>query len=164
MIRTLLVLGCVLAFLLALAGMYWGWSNRARRQASLPQLPDVPSDLGSPIAPELTGLYIGTTVATEWQNRIVVHTLGERADAVATCTEQGVLIDRQGSGPIFIPSAQLIDARLEAAVAGKVMGAGGLLVLRWAHGDLELDTALRADDKSLYPTWVNAIEGRALHG
>lgn len=164
MIRVLLVLGCVLVFALALAGMYWGWSSRARRQADLPALPMPPESLQAPTAPLLTGLYVGTTVATQWQNRIVAQTLGERADAVATCTNDGVLIDRQGSGPIFIPAGQLVDARLEAAVAGKVMGPGGLLVIRWRHGDYELDTALRADDKSLYPLWVNAIEGRALHG
>jgi len=164
MTRTLLSLACVVAFVLALCGMYWGWSARARRQSDLPALPDVPETLSDATAPTLTGLYVGTTVATQWQNRIVVHTLGERADAVATCTPEGVLIERQGSVPIFIPTTQLTDARLEAAVAGKVMGPGGLLVLRWTHGSYELDTALRADDKTLYPLWVNAIEGRALHG
>jgi len=163
-IRFLLVLACIAGFVLVLAGMWWGWAARGHRQSGLPPLADRPAELGASLAPSLTGLYVGTTVATQWQNRIVARGLGLRAAAVASLTTAGVLIERQGSDAIFIPSGQLVDARLEAAVAGKVMGAGGLLVLRWQHGDFELDSAIRADDKSLYPLWVKAIERRAVHG
>jgi hypothetical protein len=160
MTRIELVIGCLVLFALVIAGMRLGWSNRAARQAELPELPAVPADLGADRAPALTGLYVGTTIATQWQNRVVVHTLGERADATARLTAAGALIERAGSIAIFIPSGRLIDARLEPALAGKVVGEGGLLVLRWRHGDTDLDTGLRADDKTLYPDWVTAIEGR----
>ena len=39
-----------------------------------------------------------------------------------------------------------------------MVGSGGLLVLRWRHGETDLDTGLRADDKTVYPDWVTAIE------
>jgi hypothetical protein len=164
MTRAELVLLFLALFLLALVGMRWGWQNRARRQASLPELPVVPAELGSDLAPKLTGLYVGTTHACQWQNRIVARGLGERADSVARLTPAGVLIERQGSEPIFVPSGQLIDARLEPALAGKVVGQGGLLVLRWHHGDFELDSGVRADDRTVYPAWVRAIETQGVIG
>ena len=164
MTRAELVLLFIGLFLLVLAGMWWGWQNRAKRQAGLPELPAVPIEIGADLAPELTGLYVGTTVATQWQNRIVARGLGERADSVARLIPAGVVIERQGSGPIFIPSGQLLDARLEPALAGKVVGQGGLLVLRWHHGDLDLDTGLRADDRTVYPAWVRAIQTQGVIG
>lgn len=161
MIRILLVAACVVAFALALAGMRRGWRQRARRQGALPPLPTPPRtrDLvpAADLAPALTGLYIGSTVGQSWQDRIVVHGLGERAEVTARLTPAGALLDRVGSGPLFIPAAQLIDARLEPALAGKVVGRGGLLVLRWRLGDTVLDTGIRADDKSLYTDWIAAI-------
>jgi hypothetical protein len=45
-------------------------------------------------------------------------------------------------------------------LAGNVMGQGGLLVLRWRLGPVEMDTGFRADDKTTYPAWVQAINGK----
>jgi hypothetical protein len=157
MSRTLVVLLLVLVFAVLLALVWLGWRGRARRQSDLPPLPPVPQTLGPELLPPLTGLYVGTTVSAQWQNRIVVHTLGERADAVLHLSADGVVIRRQGAPGIHIPAAALIDARLEPALAGKVVGRGGLLVLRWQHGDVLLDTGLRADDKAGYPDWVQTI-------
>jgi hypothetical protein len=150
-------------FLLTLVGMGWGWRNRSRQQP-LPELPARPDEPGADLVPPMTGLYVGTTTAYRWQDRIVARSLGERADAVARLTDAGVLIDRQGSKDIFIPRLQLIDARLEPALAGKVVGQGGLMVLRWRHGDTELDTGIRADDRTVYPTWVRAIDSQGVIG
>jgi len=157
MIRWTLVTALVLLFVLALAGMRLGWRHRGRRQDWLPELPIVPAALGAELAASLSGLYVGSTVATRWQDRIVARGLGARAESVARLTEAGALIERQGSTPIFIPAGQLIDARLEPALAGKVVGLGGLLVLRWRHGEHDLDTGIRADDKTGYPGWITAI-------
>ena len=83
--------------------------------------------------------------------------VGERADCTAHLTAAGVLVERQGTGSIFIPAAQLVDARLEPALAGKVVGRGGLLVLRWQLGNALLDTGVRGDDRRQYAQWVQAI-------
>lgn len=159
--RVELVLLFAVVFLLALAGFWLGWRNRAKRQADLPPLAAVPADLGEGLAPPLTGLYVGTTFATEWQNRVVAHTLGLRAEATSRLTPAGAVIDRQGSPTVFIPAAALVDARLEPALAGKVVGRGGLLVLRWQHGDALLDTGLLAEDKTRYPDWISAVTALA---
>ncbi len=157
MTRALLVLTCVVFVLLLLAGMWLGWRNRARRQAGLPDLPAVPAELGAQRLPPATGLYVGTTFATSWQDRVVHAGLGRRAEATLALYDSGAVIDRSGATPVFVPADDLLDARLAPALAGKVMGAGGLLVLRWRLGDNELDTGFRADDKSVYPSWVRTL-------
>jgi hypothetical protein len=156
MTRLLLVLVCVGVLLLLLAGMRWGWRNRAKRQAYLPALPGVPAELGA-ASLSASGLYVGTTFATSWQDRVVHQGLGVRAEASATLYPAGLLIERDGAEPVFVPKEALVGVRLAPGLAGKVMGDGGLLVARWRLGDAELDTGFRADDKSTYPDWIRAL-------
>ena len=158
MTRWELVMALLVLFALALAGMRLGWRHRGERQATLPDLPVAPADLGPELAPVLTGLYVGSTTATRWQDRIVAGGLGVRADSVLRLGTAGALIERQGGTAIFLPADRLVDARLEPALAGKVVGRGGLLVLRWRHGHELLDSGLRGDDKTVYPEWIRAIE------
>jgi hypothetical protein len=157
MTRVWLVLICVALLALALLGMRLGSRNRAVRQSDLPELPAVPNDLGAPTIAPLDGLYVGTTFITSWQDRVVHGGLGERAAANAALYPAGIRIDRVGSDPIFLPTASLLGARLAPGLAGRVVGSGGLLVVTWQLGDAELDTGLRADDKSAYPEWVRTI-------
>ncbi|MGN6607556.1 MAG: PH-like domain-containing protein, partial [Jatrophihabitans sp.] len=70
MTRFLLVLLCVVLLLLGLYGMLVGWRNRAKRQAGLPSLPPVPAELDA-AQQTLSGLYVGTTIASSWQDRVV---------------------------------------------------------------------------------------------
>ena len=156
MTRLWLVVACVAVVLLALAGMWIGWRNRRKRQSHLPPLPRLPVDLGAPSLSS-TGLYVGTTFATSWQDRVVHEGLGARAYGSATLYPTGLLIERDGNDPLFVPKADLIDVRLAPGLAGKVMGDGGLLVARWRLGETELDTGFRADDKSTYPDWIRAL-------
>jgi hypothetical protein len=158
-IRTLLVVACVVFVVLALLGMRLGWRNRERRQSSLPALPAVPADLANPLL-HSSGVYVGTTFATSWQDRVVAAGLGRRAAAEAVLYPSGLLLDRAADDPVFLPADDWVEARLAPGVAGKVTGAGGLLVVRWRLGENELDTGFRADDKTSYPAWVRAINER----
>lgn len=157
MIRTLLVLGCLALVLFAVLGMRRGWTNRGRRQASLPPLPTVPADLGEPLLAPLTGVFVGTAFASSWQDRVVHGGLGTRADAVASWHPAGLLVQRHGATPVFVPAEAIVGARLAPGLAGAVVGAGGLLVVRWRLGETDLDTGLRADDKTCYPAWVRVL-------
>ena len=156
MTRLWLVLSCVAVLALALLGMWLGWRNRRRRQSYLPALPELPSELGTPSL-SATGLYVGTTFATSWQDRVVHDGLGARAAGSATLYPSGLVIERDGARPVFVPKGDLVDVRVAPGLAGKVMGDGGLLVARWRLGETELDTAFRADDKSSYPDWIRSL-------
>jgi hypothetical protein len=159
MTRLVLVLLCVLLVVLAGLGMRRGWRNRLARQSDLPALPAVPAEPGRP---ELTstGLYVGSTFAGSWQDRVVHAGLGVRADARATLYESGMCIERQGAGAVYVPRELWREARLAPGLAGKVVGEGGLLVLRWQLGGELVDTGFRADDRTSYPQWVQTINGR----
>ena len=162
MIRLLLCLAVVAFFVLCAAAMRWGWRNRARRQSYLPQLPAPPEHFaGEPLLPAMTGVYASTTTAGDWQDRIVADGIGMRSGVEATLYAEGLLLDRIGARPLWIPAAALLDARTGKAMAGKVMGVDGLLVVRWLAGEYELDTGLLADDKNRYDDWITAIRALA---
>ena len=159
MIRALLVVVCVVLVLLTLLGMRTGWRNRMSRQSVLPPLPATPTDLGGEVL-RSAGLYVGTTYASSWQDRVVHAGLGERASATAVLYPAGLLLNREGAASVFLPRETWIEARLAPGLAGKVMGEGGLLAVRWQLGHALLDTGFRADDKTTYPAWVAAINAK----
>ena len=168
MIRLLLVLVCVVFFVLCVTGMWFGWRGRARRQSAIladfPQPPawaldedaERPKDLLDP----LTGVYVGSTIAGDWQNRITIGDIGFRAAATTSLSRQGLLIERTGASPLWIPAESLVSARPDRALAGKVMGIEGLLVVRWQLGDQQIDSGLRGDDKTSYGAWVDAVSAQ----
>ncbi|WP_420042140.1 PH-like domain-containing protein [Gordonia sp. MP11Mi] len=137
-----------------------GWRNRGRRQADLVgEFPQTPADLGEPVRGPHTGLYVGSTLAPSWQNRVAVGDKGDRASAELTEYDDGLLITRHGASEIWMPRESLIAVRTENGLAGKVMSRDGVLVIRWAlPNGTEIDSGLRGDDKTTYPAWVDAYE------
>ncbi|MBB4680875.1 PH-like domain-containing protein [Crossiella cryophila] len=161
--RILLTLAMVALILLCAYGMLHGWRKRSRRQATeLPPFPAVPAGLSTvePLLPPETGVYVGTTAAENWVERITVADIGHRAEATATLYPQGLLLDRVGASPLWIDAATIRDARTARGLAGKVVGNNGLLVITWAHGEHLLDTGFRGDDKTGYSDWIAAITQR----
>ncbi|MCX4091218.1 transporter [Nocardia sp. alder85J] len=158
--RTLLVLLLLALFALCVWGMYRSWQRRGARQAdAIGDLPAVPAELGAQVLEPTTGLYTGTTLAPSWQNRVVVGGLGFRATAELTRFERGVLLERDGAAPIWIPGESITAVRTERGHAGKVMTEDGVLVIRWKlPTGTEVDTGFRGDDKTVYPAWTS---GRA---
>jgi hypothetical protein len=145
-----------LIFTLVLAGVALtliavGWRNRLRRQSDVEPLPAVPAGLGAPLA-TADGQYVASTTAGDWLDRIAVHQLGLRTNAELSVHPDGVLFDRAGAGPVYIPARQLTGVRQESGMAGKFVEKDGLLVLSWMLGSRELDTGFRtrrADDKTI---------------
>ncbi|GLZ43159.1 hypothetical protein Acsp05_67830 [Actinokineospora sp. NBRC 105648] len=146
--------------------MWWGYRARGRRQAKvLPGFPVVPAELLAgvregtvePLLPPSTGVYASTVTDASWQDRVAVGDVGFRAEATAHLLADGLLFDRVGATPVWIPAGSVRAARTEAGIAGKVMGRDGLLVVRWAVEDHEFDTGFRADDKDDYELWVPAL-------
>ena len=133
---------------IALLGI--GWRNRLRRQADVDPLPEIPGALGAALA-VADGQYVASTTAGDWLDRIAVHNLGIRTNAELSVHPEGVLFDRSGAAPVFIPAASLTGVRQESGMAGKFVEKDGLLVLSWMLGTRELDSGFRtrhADDKA----------------
>lgn len=133
-----------------------GWRNRGRRQAeAVGELPAVPDEPGTPVLGPASGLYVGSTLAPSWQNRIAVGDVGDRASASIAAYPGGILIRRSGASALWIPADAITAVRTERGLAGKVMTADGVLVIRWIlPSGTEIDSGVRADDKSVYPEWV----------
>jgi hypothetical protein len=148
--------------------MLRGWKRRAERQAELiGALPTMPDLVGSAVIGPTRGLYVGSTLAPNWLERVTVGDLGYRSKAVLTRYPQGVLLERSGASPIWIQQESLIGVRTERALAGKVLPtgrgnsetAGGLLVIRWRlPSGTEIDSGFRGDDRGVYARWTPSCD------
>ena len=134
-----------------------GWRARKRRQADVPVPPPFPEDPGSERF-RAEGQYVTTTSAGDWLDRIAVHGLGIRTRADAVVCDGGVLFDRAGSGPLWIPAADLAEVRLGSGMAGKFVERDGLVVLEWRLGEKSLDTGFRTRRPEEKAALVAAIE------
>jgi hypothetical protein len=155
---TMLVVAAVLAALIALAirQMLRGWLHRAQRQAQLiGTLPQLPDTVGPALIPATKGLYVGSTLAPSWLDRIAVGDLGYRAKAVLTRYPEGIMLQRTGAGPIWIPDDSIEAIRTEKGIAGKALTHEGILAIRWRlPSGAEIDTGFRADDRREYGRWL----------
>ena len=150
---TLVLIGVALALIAV------GWRNRLRRQSDVEPLPEVPAELGAPLA-AADGQYVASTTAGDWLDRIAVHNLGIRTNAKLSVHTEGVLFERAGAGPVFIPAGRLTGVRQESGMAGKFVEKDGLLVLSWMLGSHELDTGYRtrrAEDKAVLLTTLQDL-------
>jgi hypothetical protein len=159
-----LVGSLIMAALVAVAiavliqAMMRGWRHRAERQAALiGTLPTMPDTVGPAIIPAIKGLYVGSTLAPHWNDRVAVGDLGDRAKAVMTRYPEGIMLQRTGASPIWIPDDSIGAIRTERAIAGKAMTHEGILAIRWRlPSGTEIDTGFRADDRGAYAQWLEA--------
>jgi hypothetical protein len=142
--RLLLTVVVLAVIGLGIWGMRHGWRARAERQADIaaPAAPPAGADDGAGVA----GQYVATTTAGDLLDRIVVHGLGNRGRADLYVHTEGVLVDRVGEPALWIPKESLRAVRLGSGQAQKAFEAGGLVLITWLLGDLEVDTGFRADD------------------
>jgi hypothetical protein len=158
MTRLLLTLG-TLAFALAVyALMRKGWRGRVRRQADLPPLP-VPAGRARVLAGPVSGLFVGTTFAEHWLDRVAVHHLSDRSTASLSVAEDGVHLERAALPEVFVPWDSLESADVETGLGGKVVSTG-MLLLTWRLGGRRLRTAFRAGDRSAHAALHETITGR----
>ena len=136
--------------------MLRGWRSRQRRQGFLPA-PPTPSGTAVTVVGAVPGLFVGTTFAGDWLNRVAAHGLCDRASAELSLRSDGVHIDREGATEIYLPYADIDGASVGDKLAGKVMGAGGLLIITWRLGGSVLTSAFRADDHSQHQRLADAI-------
>ncbi len=137
----------VLVLVGAYALMWRGWRRRGSAQADLPPLP-APLPPGPIRYGPVTGVFLGTTTAGDWLDRIVAHTLGRRSAAEITVTDAGVTIERSPEPVLAIPAGALRAVRVDRAAAGRAVRASEYLILTWSHGDRLLDSAVRPDHRA----------------
>lgn len=152
----------VIGLLVFIAFVYWlmrqGWKWRGSLQSGLPELATTPQGFtdGETLL-TLTGRYHASTTAGQWLDRIVAHGLGTRSRVELTLTGQGLDVVRPGAADFFVPAAALREARLDKALAGKVLPEGGLLIITWAHGETLIDSGFRSDHAAEHQAWVDAV-------
>ena len=153
-----LIMAALVALLIAflIRQMLRGWLHRAQRQVEMiGSLPPLPDTVGPAIVPATKGLYVGSTIAPSWQDRIAVGDLGFRCKAVLTRYPEGIMLQRSGAGPIWIPDESITAIRTERGIAGKALTHDGILAIRWKlPSGTEIDTGFRGDDRRELANWV----------
>lgn len=148
--RFLLTGGMLLAVGLLWLLMLKGWRSRQRRQGDLPAPPVPPSVPGEPLLPATAGLFVGTTFADNWLDRVAVHDLGHRAVGHLLVSTDGVHLEREGLADLFLPYEVIERAAPGDALAGKFIGTEGMLLLDWRLGTRMLTSGFRADDHATH--------------
>jgi hypothetical protein len=155
-----LVMAAVLAVVIAVVIqlMMRSWRKRAERQAKLiGTLPPLPDTVGPVLISATRGLYVGSTLVPNWNDRVAVGDLGFRNKAVLTRYPEGIMMQRSGAGPIWIPEDSITAIRTERGMAGKALTHDGILAIRWRlPSGTEIDTGFRADNRADYKQWLEA--------
>ncbi|GAA1736343.1 hypothetical protein GCM10009809_34470 [Isoptericola hypogeus] len=129
----------------------------SRTRQSVPAPPAPPADLGELRLGPIDATYVSSTLTGDWLARVGAHSLGDRSTARVSVHDAGVLVERGGAPAVFAPKDALRGVGLAPGMAGKYVGADGLVVVTWedpAAGDVAavtLDTGLRtrlATDRS----------------
>jgi hypothetical protein len=156
--RLLLTLGTVALTVVAYAAMLHGWRNRQRRQADVPA-PGVALGHADVVLGPVRGLFVGTTDADNWLDRIAVHHLSDRAVAQLSVAEDGVHVARPGLAELYLPWGSIEAVDVETASGGKVVSSG-MLLLTWVLGARRLRTAFRADDRADHARLLELVTAR----
>lgn len=146
----------VLLIVFLIRQMMRGWLHRAQRQAELVgTLPALPDSVSPAIVAATKGLYVGTTLVPHWNDKVAVGDLGFQAKAVLTRYPEGIMLQRSGAGPIWIPDESITAVRTERGIAGKALTHDGILAIRWKlPSGTEIDTGFRADNRAEIDRWL----------
>jgi hypothetical protein len=153
--RLLLTLGTLAFAGVVYALMLKGWRGRQRRQADLPPTA-VSTAAAAALAGPVSGLFVGTTSADHWLDRIAVHHLSDRAAATMLVAEDGVHVERPALPELFLPWGSIEAVDVETALGGKVVSTG-MLLITWRLGGRLLRSAFRADDRADHAVLLDAI-------
>jgi len=97
----------------------------------------------------LEAVYVSTTLHGDWLARVGAHGLGDRSNALVSVHDGGVLVEREGADDLWLPVHAIRSTSLAPGMAGKYVGADGLVVLTWAVPEADdvaaalVDTGLR---------------------
>lgn len=151
----------VLVVVAAFAAMWSGWRRRTVRSgAVVPELPAVPP-LGQPRVGPLEVTYLATAPADDRLSRVAAHGLAVRANGDVEVHGEGVLVRRVGAVDLFVPATAVAAVTRASGMAGTAVGRDRVVVLRWSHRGVALDTGLLPRHVGDGRRLVEAIEGLA---
>ncbi len=88
-------------------------------------------------------MYVGSTLVPHWNDKVAAGDLGFRTKAVLTRYPEGIMVQRSGAGPIWIPAESVTAIRTERGIAGKALTYDGILAIRWRlPSGTEIDTGV----------------------
>ncbi len=154
LLPTLLIVALVIS---AAALMLVGWRSRRRRQAGISSPLGVPPEL-QPALVSAEGWYVATTPAQEPLERIAVHGLGFRARAQAAVHPEGLVLERRGSAPIYLPATHLQSVGRATWAIDRVVEPEGLVVVGWMLGSVPVDTYLRLAERTDAERLIAAVQ------
>ncbi|MFI6428032.1 hypothetical protein [Promicromonospora sp. NPDC050880] len=118
-----------------------------------PPVPGADGATGPGVGPvrlgPLEAVYVSTTLHGDWLARVGAHGLGDRSNALVSVHDGGILIERDGARDLWVPVNAIRSATLAPGMAGKYVGADGLVVVTWAVPEADgvapalVDTGLR---------------------
>lgn len=157
-IRLLLVAVVVAVIAGVLLLMLRGWRARGRRQAYLP----APTSIGlREFAGEpISGIFIGTVIAGDWLDRVVVHELGVRSRVEIAMAPDALCMEREGAASFAIPVGDLVGARSDRGLAGKAFERGGMAVITWRLGETLVESGIRTTHASDQEELIRLIESQ----
>ena len=154
-------IGLAVLTVVLLLAMRRGWRSRQARTAdAVGDLPTTPAELGAPITEAFEGVYVGTTLAGKWLERIAGQGLGSRAAGTAQLFESGLVVVRQGTDNLYIPLDRLTDVRFDRGVAGKVGDPERLVVVTWQL-DVPVDSGILVRHPAQAQELVAAVRAAA---
>lgn len=125
-----------------LAGMWFGWRARLRRDRSV--LTSHEAQTGAVLATVPRIGYVSTTPVGSPFERVAVPGLAYRGYAEVTVRTDGVTIAIPGEPPVSIPAADVIGSATARTRVGKAVERDGLALIVWRSGDRELESSFRA--------------------
>ncbi len=145
-------------------GMRRGWRARQRRQADIPA-PEpfvdgshaFASDAADVGGAQVAGLYLGTSAAGDWLDRIAVHGLGVRSRARVSWSRSGIGVERDGASSFFIPATAVDAVRTDRGVAGTVRAKDSVVIITWRLGAGLVESGFRADDGADHRTLLDGL-------
>lgn len=155
--RAALTLGMLLVVGVLYLLMLKGWRSRQRRQGDLPPPPAPPASRGATLVGAVPGLFVGTSFAADWLDRVAVHDLAHRAAGWVVVATDGVHVEREGLPDLYLPYGCVRGATTGDALAGKVVGKDGMLLIDWLLGDRLLTSGFRADDHAEHRRLADAV-------
>ncbi len=157
-IRLLLVAVVVAVIAGVLLLMLRGWRARGRRQEYLSA--PAPIATGETVSRPVAGIFIGTVIAGDWLDRVVVHELGVRSRVEVAMTTDALCLHREGAASFSIPVGDLVGARSDRGLAGKAFERGGMAVITWKLGQTLVESGIRTTHANDQEELIRLIENQ----